>query len=144
VAGTSQIVLAEWSIMARSLALKVPRILFIVPGLLAGLLIPALSAAPKSLPPGAVGMDRTDFGQDAVTIHRDQRLTLFNNSDVVHVIGPGADGHVIGVERHVPVVGFHLMQTNSFYKTPPWKTPGTYWLTCSVHPDMTIKVIVTP
>jgi hypothetical protein len=124
--------------------LKVPRILFIVPGLLAGLLIPALSAAPKSLPPGAVGMDTTDFGRSVVTIHRDQRLTLFNNSDVVHVIGPGTGGHVIGVERHVPVVGFHLMQTNSTYKTPPWKTPGTYWLTCSVHTDMTIKDIVTP
>lgn len=124
--------------------MKVPRILFIVPGLLAGLLIPALSAAPKSLPPGAVGMDATDFARSVVTIHQDQQLTLFNNSDVVHVIGPGTGGHVIGVERHVPVVGFHLMQTNSTYKTPPWKTPGTYWLTCSVHPDMTIKVIVTP
>ena len=124
--------------------MKVPRILFIVPGLLAGLLIPALSAAPKSLPPGAVGMDATDFARSVVTIHQDQRITLFNNSDVVHVIGPGTGGHVIGVERHVPVVGFHLMQTNSTYKTPPWKTPGTYWLTCSVHPDMTIKVIVTP
>jgi hypothetical protein len=63
---------------------------------------------------------------------------------VVHVIGPGTGGHVIGVEPHVPVVGFHLMQTNSVYKTPPWKTPGTYWLTCSVHPDMTLKVIVAP
>ena len=124
--------------------MKVPRILFIVPGLLAGLLIPALSAAPKSLPPGAVGMDATDFARSVVSIHKDQQLTLFNNSDVVHVIGPGTGGHVIGVERHVPVVGFHLMQTNSTYKTPPWKTPGTYWLTCSVHPDMTIKVIVTP
>ena len=124
--------------------MKVPRILFIVPGLLAGLLIPALSAAPKSLPPGAVGMDATDFARSVVTIHQDQQLTLFNNSDVVHVIGPGTGGHVIGVERHVPVVGFHLMQTNSTYQTPPWKTPGTYWLTCSVHPDMTIKVIVTP
>ena len=92
--------------------MKVPRILFIVPGLLAGLLIPALSAAPKSLPPGAVGMINTDFARDVVTIHRDQRLTLFNNSSVVHVIGPGTGGHVIGVERHVPVVGFHLMQTN--------------------------------
>ena len=124
--------------------MKVPRILFIVPGLLAGLLIPALSAAPKSLPPGAVGMIKTDFAQDVVTIHRDQRLTLFNNSDVIHVIGPGTNGHVIGVERHVPVVGFHLMETNSVYKTPPWKTSGTYWLTCSVHPDMTLKVIVAP
>jgi plastocyanin len=44
----------------------------------------------------------------------------------------------------VPVVGWHLMQTDSTYITPPWKIAGTYHLTCSVHPDMTIKVIVTP
>jgi plastocyanin len=36
------------------------------------------------------------------------------------------------------------MQTNSVYTTPRWETPGTYTLTCSVHPDMTLKVIVTP
>jgi hypothetical protein len=123
---------------------KVPRILFVVPGLLAGLLIPALSSAPKSLPADAVGMVNTNFAQSVVKIHVDQRLTLFNNSGVVHVIGPGSGGHVIGTEAHVPIVGFHLMQTNSVYKTGMWKTPGTYWLTCSVHPDMTLKVIVTP
>jgi plastocyanin len=124
--------------------MAVPRILFVVPGLLAGLLIPALSAAPKTPPAGAVGMISTDFARDVVTIHRGDRLTFFNNSNVVHVIGPGQAGKIIGTERHVPVVGFHLMQTNSVYKTPQWKTPGTYYLTCSVHPDMTLKVIVTP
>jgi hypothetical protein len=130
--------------MAVSRILRLPRILLIVPGLLAGLLIPALSAAPKSLPHGAVGMINMDFAQSVVTIHRDQRLTLFNNSNVVHVIGPGRDGRIIGAARHVPVLGFRLMQTNSMYKTGPWETSGTYYLTCSVHPDMTLKVIVTP
>jgi hypothetical protein len=123
---------------------RIPRVLFVVPGLLAGLLIPALSAAPKPLPPGAVGMISDDFARSVVTIHLDQRLTFFNNSNKVHVIGPGRDGHIIGVARHVPIGGFHLMPTNSVYKTGPWETPGTYYLTCSVHPDMTLKVIVTP
>lgn len=123
---------------------RIPRILFVVPGLLAGLLIPALSSAPKSLPAGAVGMIGDDFARDSVTIHVDQRLLLFNNSNVVHVIGPGRAGRIIGTAPHVPVVGFHLMQTNSVYRTRPWETPGTYYLTCSVHPDMTLKVIVTP
>ena len=124
--------------------MRVPRILYVVPGLLAGLLIPALHSAPKPLPPGAVGMRGTDFAQSVVTIHRDQRLTLVNNSNVIHVIGPGRSGRIWGTERNVPVFGFHLMQTNSVYKTPAWQTPGTYYLTCSVHPDMTLKVIVTP
>jgi plastocyanin len=124
--------------------MAVPRILFVVPGLLAGLLIPAFNAAPRPLPAGAVGMVSTDFGRDVVKIHEGARITLVNNSNVVHVIGPGNNGRIIGTEPHVPVVGFHLMQTNSVYTTPPWMTPGTYYLTCSVHPDMTLKVIVTP
>jgi plastocyanin len=123
--------------------MRIPRIAFVVPGLLAGLLVPALQASPKPLPAGAVGMIANDFVRDTVTIRVGQRLTLFNDSIVIHVIGPGRDGTVIGSERNVPISGFHLMQTNSTYTTPPWTTPGTYWLTCSVHPDMTLKVIVT-
>jgi plastocyanin len=123
---------------------RIPRILFVVPGLLAGLLIPALAAAPKHLPSGAVGMINSAFARDSVTIHEGQRLTLFNNSHVIHVIGPGRGGRIIGSAPHDPVTGFHLMETNDVYVTPAWKTPGTFWLTCSVHPDMTLKVIVTP
>jgi len=122
----------------------VPRILFVVPGLLAGLLIPVLSHAPRSPPHGDVGMVGDDFSQSAVTIHVGQRVTMVNNSNVIHVIGPGRGGRIWGTERNVPVVGFHLMQTSSVFRTPPWTTPGTYYLTCSVHPDMTLKVIVTP
>jgi plastocyanin len=87
-------------------------------------------------------MVATDFTRDAVTIHVGQRVTMFNNSSIIHVIGPGRDGHVWGTERNVPVLGFHLMQTNGVYQTPPWRVPGTYWLTCSVHAEMTLKVVV--
>ena len=123
--------------------MRVPRILFVVPGLLAGLLVPALQASPNALPVGAVGMIANDFARDVVTIHIGQRLTLFNDSNVIHIIGPGRDGTIVSAERHVPISGFHMLQTNGVYTTPPWTTPGTYWLTCSVHPDMTLKVIVT-
>lgn len=123
---------------------RIPRILFVVPGVLAGLLIPTLTAAPRPLPPGAVGMISDDFARDAVTIQVGQRLTLVNDSRVIHIIGAGRGG-VIEVEAaHVPVTGFHLMQTNSVYTTPPWRTAGTFYLTCSVHPGMTLKVIVKP
>jgi plastocyanin len=125
-------------------SVTVPRILFVVPGLLAGLLIPALGHSPKPLPTGDVGMVSNDFTRDAVTIHVGGRVTMFNNSNQIHVIGPGRGGRIWGTERHVPVLGFHLMQTNGVYRTPPWTTPGSYYLTCSVHPDMTLKVIVTP
>jgi plastocyanin len=125
-------------------SVRVPRLLFVIPGLLAGLLIPAIGHAPRPLPPGDVGMIADDFTRDAVTIQVGGRVTMFNNSNQIHVIGPGRGGRIWGTERHVPVLGFHLMQSNGVYRTPPWTTPGTYYLTCSVHPDMTLKVIVTP
>jgi plastocyanin len=124
-------------------SVTLPRILLVVPGLLAGLLIPALSHSPKAPPPGAVGMRSTDFAQSVVTIHRGERLTLVNDSHLVHVVGPGRGGHIISPAAGVPVLGWHLMQTNGVYETPPWRVPGTYHLTCSVHPDMTLKVVVT-
>ena len=123
--------------------MAIPRILFVVPGLLAGLLIPALSAAPKAPPPGAVGMISMDFARSVVTIHTGERLTLVNDSHLVHVIGPGRGGHIISPAVGVPVLGWNLMQTNGVYTTGPWKSPGTYYLTCSVHPEMTLKVVVT-
>jgi plastocyanin len=123
--------------------MSLPRVLLVIPGLLAGLLIPAVIAAPKARPAGTVGMVDQMFAQKVVTIHRGERLTLVNNSRFVHVIGPGRDGHIISPVPGVPVLGFHLMQTNGVYTTGPWETLGTHYLTCSVHPEMTLKVVVT-
>jgi plastocyanin len=44
----------------------------------------------------------------------------------------------------MPKFGYELMQTNSVYSTGVWDTPGTYYVTCSVHPKMTLEVVVTP
>jgi plastocyanin len=135
--------LAESGDRGRSLMMKsLPRILLIVPGLLIGLLVPAVIAAPKTAPTGAIGMIGDDFAQSAVTIHRGQRLTLVNDSHFVHVIGPGRNTHIISPERGVPMTGFHLMQTNDVFTTGRWMTTGTFYLTCSVHPGMTLKVVV--
>jgi len=134
---------AAGQLVGGSLTMPVPRILFIVPGLLAGLLIPALNSAPKPPPPGAVGMVSSDFARETVTIHRGERLTLVNNSHLVHVVGPGRGGHIISPASGVPVLGWHLMQANGVFTTGPWQRPGTYYLTCSVHPEMTLKVVVT-
>jgi plastocyanin len=124
--------------------LAAPRVFLVIPGLLAGFLVPTLVSTPK--PPAAmnIGMVTRDFAKDAVTLHRGQRLTLVNNSNAVHVIGPGVDTHIASPERGNPMTGFHLMQTNSVYTTGPWMTLGTFYLTCSVHPGMTLRVVVVP
>ena len=119
-----------------------PRILLAVPLLVAGIVVPA-AAAPATPQSGAITMEHEMFSQDSVTIHRGQKLTLVNNSLFIHIIGPGHDGTLTPAPQGVPMADRVLMQTNDTYTTTAWNKPGTYWLTCSVHPEMNIKVIVT-
>ena len=123
----------------------VPRILFVIPGILAGILIPTvIVTAPKPAPPNTVGMAFMDFSKDVVTLHTGDHLILVNSSRNIHVVGPGQNGQIVSAVRGEPLTGFHLMETNAVYNTGPWLTPGTYHVTCSVHPMMNLTVVVVP
>ena len=122
--------------------MAVPRILFAVPVLMLGLLLPTAGAAVKKPADGVLGMNHEHYTSDVVTVRRGDTLTMQNNSRFAHTVGPGKDGHLADATG-VPVVGAHLMETNNVYTTGQWNTPGSYSLTCSVHPEMTVKVIVT-
>jgi plastocyanin len=122
--------------------LKIPRILFAVPVLVAGMLAPTAGAALSKAPSTALGMGHEGFARPVVTIHRGQTLTLVNDSHFVHTIGPGKDG-TLGDIQGVPMTGRKMMESNARYTTGQWNLPGTYTMTCSVHPEMTVKVIVT-
>jgi plastocyanin len=123
---------------------RVPRILLVVPGILAGIFAPAVIVGnPKPAPPNTVGMSFMDFtGPDTVYIHRGQYLTFVDSSRNIHDIGPGQNGLITTPVRGEPVRGFHLMQTNSVYKTGPWLTPGTFYVTCGLHPGMNLTIVV--
>jgi hypothetical protein len=123
-----------------------PRVLFVVPGILAGIFVPALVVnTPKPTPPNTVGMTFMDFsGPDTVYLHRGQYLTFLDSSLNIHEIGPGTNGHVTTPVRGEPLTGDHLMQTNTVYKTGPWLTPGKFYVTCAVHPTMNLTVVVLP
>ncbi|MDQ3896671.1 MAG: hypothetical protein M3326_05370 [Actinomycetota bacterium] len=118
--------------------------LLVVPGLVAGLLIPAVGTAPKPAPASTVGMLDEAFAQPVATVERGEQLTLVNDSRLVHIIGPGRGGRIVSPAAGMPKLGFELMETNSVYTTGAWERPGTYQLTCSVHPRMTLEVVVTP
>jgi hypothetical protein len=123
----------------------VPRILFVLPGILAGILVPTvIVSAPKPAPPNTVGMSFMDFSKDVVYLHRGQDLTVVNSSRNIHAIGPGQNGQVVSTVRGEPITGFHLMETNAVYKTGPWLTPGTFHVTCIIHPMMNLTVVVLP
>jgi plastocyanin len=130
---------------------RVPRIFLVVPGILAGIFLPAvIVTTPNATPPNTakvtfIGMSFMDFtGPDTVTIHRGQYLTFVDTSRNIHEIGPGQNGRITTPVRGEPLIGFHLMQTNDVYKTGPWLTPGTFYVTCAIHPMMNLTVVVLP
>ncbi len=122
--------------------MPVPRILIVIPLLLAGMYLPALGAEPPAPPAGVLGMAHEAFSSKDVTVRCGDTLTMENNSRWAHIIGPGEDGLLI-TDKNVPVVRRELVETTDVYTTGAWDTPGTYYLTCAVHPKMTVKVVVT-
>lgn len=121
--------------------MAVPRIVLVVPLLLGGFLLPAASAAPRTPATGTLGMAHEAFSQSRVTVNCGQTLTLQNDSRFVHIIGPGRDG-VLEPDAAVPVARRELLETDHSFTTGTWNTPGVHYLTCSVHPEMTVAVTV--
>jgi plastocyanin len=120
-----------------------PRILLAVPLVAAGLFLPAWGADPAKPPAGVLGMKHEAFSSTEVTVACGSTLTMRNNSRWAHIIGPGQDGLLVAATAAVPVPRRVLTETGATYTTGVWTVPGTYFLTCSVHPEMTVKVVVT-
>jgi plastocyanin len=110
-----------------------------------GIFAPSVVVAARRAPTGTIGMTHEGFAVSTVTIPVGSRLTFFNDSSFVHVVGPGDDGR-LGSEAGTPQMtdrGAFLSEKNDSYTTGPWLVPGTYHLTCSLHPEMNLTVIVT-
>lgn len=118
-----------------------PKILLGVPLIVAGMFVPAATALDQH-EPGTIGMTHEGFATKAFHIHVGQRITFVNDSYFIHIIGPGSGGHLKPAASGEPVAARRLVEENHTYTTGTWNTPGTYSLTCSVHPEMTVKIIV--
>jgi len=121
--------------------MALPRIAVIVPLLLAGLLVPAVGPDPRTPPGGTLAMEHEEFSRDEVTVDCGSTLTLQNDSRWVHIIGPGQDG-VLTADPTSPVQARHLLETDDVFTTGAWNSPGVHYLTCPVHPEMTVQVTV--
>jgi plastocyanin len=110
--------------------------------LAAGAFVPAAGADPPNPPAGVVGMAHEVFTINEITVHRGETLTLTNNSRWAHIIGPGQKGTLFTASGN-PMHERVLTAMNDSYTTARWDQPGVYYLTCSIHPEMTVKVIVT-
>jgi plastocyanin len=123
--------------------MALPRILLAVPLLAAGILLPAVGSDPTPPSAGVLGMEHEAFATDQVTVKCGDTLPMVNDSRFVHIIGPGQGGLLTDAPKGVPVTTRKLVETNDSYTTGKWTVPGQYFLTCSVHPEMTVKVVVT-
>jgi plastocyanin len=123
--------------------MAVPRILLVVPLVLAGMYLPAAGDDPAPPAPGVLGMTHEHFTTKKVTLACGQTLPMTNSSRWVHIIGPGNEGVLVDAPRGVPLTKRVLTETDQAYTTGPWTVPGDYHLTCAVHPEMNVEVVVT-
>ncbi len=124
--------------------MNVPRIAIAAVLIVAGALLPGAVKVPTA-PASAVGMTHEGFRESRVTIPRGGTVTFYNDSGFLHVLGPGDDGRFASEpgSAQLGTRGAALSETGDTYVAGPWNTPGTYHITCSLHPEMNITIVVT-
>lgn len=95
---------------------------------------------------GAITMDHLVFATDVREVQVGERITFTNSSSrALHVLVAGKDAQPKAQEG-APTFGGasgHRSEVGDRWTTPPWTTPGTYWVTCTLHPSMNLRVVVS-
>ena len=123
----------------------IPRFVLAVPFVVLGALAPAL-ASDEPLPrrPNLVGMEQVKFDRDVITIRQGQQIQFVNNSNFLHVLAPGNRARVSNTPG-VPSFGpddVRSMPRGDPFVTGVWDEAGSYDLTCTLHPEMNLNVVV--
>jgi plastocyanin len=123
----------------------VPKFVVAVPFVVVGALAPGLTGQePLPRRPNLVGMEQVEFDRDVITIHQGQQIQFVNNSNFLHVLAPGDHARVSDGDG-VPSFGpdnVRSMPRGDPFVTGAWNEPGTYDLTCTLHPGMNLEVVV--
>ena len=118
-------------------------LLLIVPCCLV-LMVAACGSTVTSDDPNAIDTSSSAFSKSQVTIKVGQTLTFVDNGEIHYlVIGTNA---TYQKETGAPDLGGpsgHTISAGQVWLTPPWTTPGTYHITCTIHPNMNLTVTVT-
>lgn len=85
------------------------------------------------------------FAPDIVALHTGDTLTVIDDGPIPHILTNGAwsaDSRPMpGVEPGAPTVN-NVQLNNNSTTIGPFATPGTYHIYCTVHPGMTLTIIV--
>ena len=96
--------------------------------------------------PGDITMDHLVFGVESHEFGVGGRITFSNfSSRALHVLVVGKDAQP-ETQPGAPSFGGasgHRAEVGDRWTTPPWDAPGTYWVTCTLHPSMNLKVRVS-
>lgn len=113
----------------------------------AGFAAPGLTSALPEPADGQVGMEQEEFDTDQVEISVGDTLTFVNNSHFLHVLAPGERARIEeqnGTPRLEGDLNTYVSEAGNVYTTARWNTPGEFYLTCTLHPEMTVEVVVLP
>ena len=125
--------------------MAIPRFVFAVPFVAFGAVAPSLTGQdPLPRRPNLVGMEQVTFDRDVITIRAGQQIEFVNNSNFLHVIAPGEHARVSD-DHGMPSFGpdkVRSMPRGEPFLTASWDTPGTYEITCTLHPEMNLEVVV--
>lgn len=96
--------------------------------------------------PNTITMIGANFSQSAITITQDQTLAFLDDSDngATHFLVIGKDGQGT-TEQGAPDFGGNSgsrIEAGNVLTTHPWKVPGVFHVTCTVHPGMNLTVTV--
>jgi len=134
-----------------------PRVLSPAVGVVVGLILGAFLIGTIAQAPAAGGsatgqarsatvhLTANQFAPDIVALHKGDRLIIVDDGPVPHTLTNGSwsagNQPVPGVEPGAPLVN-NVALNNTTVTIGPFTTPGTYHLYCTIHPGMTLTIVV--
>ncbi len=126
-------------------------------GAVGGLMLGALLIGVMAQSPSASGaptvragtqtvhLAAASFAPDIIALHKGDTLTIVDDAPVPHNITNGtwsADNKPVpGVEPGAPIIK-NVAVNNTTATVGPFTTPGIYHIYCTIHPGMTLTIIV--
>jgi plastocyanin len=116
-------------------------------GVVMAVILVACSAtitAPSSAP-NQVHMNATNFVQSSITINKGESITLINDAQDSHIIGNGTWENGTAKpqnEPEAPQVENLQISGSGQGAIGPFTTAGTFHFYCTVHPGMSLTVVV--
>ncbi|HEY7092689.1 MAG TPA: hypothetical protein VH393_05890 [Ktedonobacterales bacterium] len=114
-------------------------------GLALGAMLVGMTAQSSGATTASVHMTASRFAPDIVALHPGDSLTVTNDGAAPHILSNGSwgqDNHPTpAAETGAPAVN-NVQVTSGSVTIGPFTTTGVYHIYCTVHPGMTLTIVV--